>query len=186
MRYDIATINCCPNELHFHWLSFFRYAIYSLFSTLTPFRLNLFTTFQKSPWQLLIYASLLRALKVWDFQAALDPNTKEEKLCLWTSVVSVSVFSDLHFKWRFYWDFMAGRQIKTLYDWSLQQHTGSIWGLQFDDSQIVSSSIDDTMVIWDFLDVPDHLNYPQLKCTKKIIPKKTKTLKKVDWFCRFL
>lgn len=35
-----------------------------------------------------------------------------------------------------------------------QEHTGRVFRLQFDDFQIVSSSHDDTILIWDFLDVP--------------------------------
>ncbi len=53
---------------------------------------------------------------------------------------------------------------------SMQQHIGSILKLQIDDSQIVSSSYDDTILIWDFLDVPDHLTYPQLECKIKLKP----------------
>ena len=32
-----------------------------------------------------------------------------------------------------------------------QEHTGRVFRLQFDDFQIVSSSHDDTILIWDFL-----------------------------------
>ena len=35
---------------------------------------------------------------------------------------------------------------------SQQEHTGRVFRLQFDDFQIVSSSHDDTILIWDFLD----------------------------------
>ena len=35
----------------------------------------------------------------------------------------------------------------------LQEHTGRVFRLQFDDFQIVSSSHDDTIIVWDFLDV---------------------------------
>lgn len=35
-----------------------------------------------------------------------------------------------------------------------QEHTGRVFRLQFDDFQIVSSSHDDTILVWDFLDVP--------------------------------
>ncbi len=37
---------------------------------------------------------------------------------------------------------------------SQQEHTGRVFRLQFDDFQIVSSSHDDTILIWDFLDTP--------------------------------
>ena len=36
---------------------------------------------------------------------------------------------------------------------SLQKHTGRVFRLQFDDFQIISSSHDDTILIWDFLNV---------------------------------
>ena len=35
---------------------------------------------------------------------------------------------------------------------SFQEHTGRVFRLQFDDFQIISSSHDDTILIWDFLD----------------------------------
>jgi len=35
-----------------------------------------------------------------------------------------------------------------------QEHTGRVFRLQFDEFQIVSSSHDDTILIWDFLNVP--------------------------------
>ncbi|VDO63039.1 unnamed protein product [Heligmosomoides polygyrus] len=38
---------------------------------------------------------------------------------------------------------------------SFQQHTGRVFRLQFDDFQIVSSSHDDTILIWDFLVEPE-------------------------------
>ena len=34
----------------------------------------------------------------------------------------------------------------------LQEHSGRVFRLQFDEFQIVSSSHDDTILIWDFLD----------------------------------
>lgn len=34
---------------------------------------------------------------------------------------------------------------------TLNEHTGRVFRLQFDDFQIVSSSHDDTIIIWDFL-----------------------------------
>lgn len=36
----------------------------------------------------------------------------------------------------------------------LQEHSGRVFRLQFDDFQIVSSSHDDTILIWDFLHLP--------------------------------
>lgn len=38
---------------------------------------------------------------------------------------------------------------------TLIEHTGRVFRLQFDDFQIVSSSHDDTILIWDFL-TPDN------------------------------
>lgn len=37
---------------------------------------------------------------------------------------------------------------------TLVEHTGRVFRLQFDEFQIVSSSHDDTILIWDFLNVP--------------------------------
>lgn len=37
---------------------------------------------------------------------------------------------------------------------SSQEHSGRVFRLQFDEFQIISSSHDDTILIWDFLNVP--------------------------------
>lgn len=37
----------------------------------------------------------------------------------------------------------------------LQEHSGRVFRLQFDEFQIVSSSHDDTILIWDFLDTDE-------------------------------
>ncbi|XP_064603796.1 F-box/WD repeat-containing protein 1A-like [Liolophura sinensis] len=63
-------------------------------------------------------------IKVWDLAAALDPRAPAGTLCLRTLV------------------------------FDLQEHTGRVFRLQFDEFQIVSSSHDDTILIWDFLNVP--------------------------------
>lgn len=46
-----------------------------------------------------------------------------------------------------------------------QEHTGRVFRLQFDEFQIVSSSHDDTILIWDFLNynesTADSTNHPQ-------------------------
>lgn len=39
-----------------------------------------------------------------------------------------------------------------------QEHTGRVFRLQFDEFQIVSSSHDDTILIWDFLNYNDTTN----------------------------
>lgn len=39
-----------------------------------------------------------------------------------------------------------------------QEHTGRVFRLQFDEFQIVSSSHDDTILIWDFLNYNDTNN----------------------------
>ena len=44
----------------------------------------------------------------------------------------------------------------------LQEHSGRVFRLQFDEFQIVSSSHDDTIIIWDFLNVPTP-EYPRLR-----------------------
>ena len=51
----------------------------------------------------------------------------------------------------------------------LQEHSGRVFRLQFDDFQIISSSHDDTILIWDFLDgQQDNLaaaaSYPKSSC----------------------
>lgn len=38
----------------------------------------------------------------------------------------------------------------------LQEHSGRVFRLQFDEFQIISSSHDDTILIWDFLNVPSN------------------------------
>ena len=51
-----------------------------------------------------------------------------------------------------------------------QKHSGSVLSLQFDDFQIVSGSLDDTILIWDFLDPvpPGDMQTDQSK-DKKVI-----------------
>ncbi|XP_076033144.1 beta-transducin repeat containing E3 ubiquitin protein ligase slmb isoform X1 [Oratosquilla oratoria] len=63
-------------------------------------------------------------IKVWDLPAALDPRKPAGTLCLRTLVSNVR---------------------------TLQEHSGRVFRLQFDEFQIVSSSHDDTILIWDFL-----------------------------------
>ena len=50
-----------------------------------------------------------------------------------------------------------------------QQHTGRVFRLQFDDFQIVSSSHDDTILIWDFLDATpgEKTDFPFSFCSFK-------------------
>ena len=48
----------------------------------------------------------------------------------------------------------GGNGLLCIYNvFSLQKHTGRVFRLQFDDFQIISSSHDDTILIWDFLNV---------------------------------
>lgn len=61
-----------------------------------------------------------RKIKVWDLQAALDPQAAANTLCLFTLV----------------------------------KHSRCMFCLQFDKFQIISGSHDDTICIWDFLNVP--------------------------------
>jgi F-box and WD-40 domain protein 1/11 len=44
---------------------------------------------------------------------------------------------------------------------SFQEHTGRVFRLQFDEFQIVSSSHDDTILIWDFLNCTPPEGTPQ-------------------------
>ncbi|VDN56857.1 unnamed protein product [Dracunculus medinensis] len=62
-------------------------------------------------------------IKVWDLQAALNPRSPPESICLLTLAAMLK-----------------------------NQHTGRVFRLQFDEFQIVSSSHDDTILIWDFMD----------------------------------
>lgn len=54
---------------------------------------------------------------------------------------------------------------------AFQEHTGRVFRLQFDEFQIVSSSHDDTILIWDFLNVaqndspPGTARSPSRTCT---------------------
>lgn len=83
-------------------------------------------------------------IKVWNLDAALDPRTPNNTLCLQTLMVSTSsVWAKV-------------RRSSTEYTNTgsyllFQQHTGRVFRLQFDEFQIVSSSHDDTILIWDFL-----------------------------------
>lgn len=45
---------------------------------------------------------------------------------------------------------------------TLNEHTGRVFRLQFDDFQIVSSSHDDTILIWDFLNVENASSQPAI------------------------
>ncbi|XP_065219209.1 beta-TrCP isoform X2 [Planococcus citri] len=69
-------------------------------------------------------------IKVWNLTAALDPRTPASSLCLRTLVAHS------------------------------QEHTGRVFRLQFDDFQIVSSSHDDTILIWDFLNYNSSADEP--------------------------
>lgn len=73
-------------------------------------------------------------IKVWDLVAAMDPRAQPNSLCIKTLTVSFLV------------------TCVTLFNLNLkQEHTGRVFRLQFDEFQIVSSSHDDTILIWDFL-----------------------------------
>lgn len=56
------------------------------------------------------------------------------------------------------WDLVAALDPRspagTLCLRTLVEHSGRVFRLQFDEFQIVSSSHDDTILIWDFLNVP--------------------------------
>lgn len=65
-------------------------------------------------------------------QAALDPRTPPSNICIRTLSVCLLFFLILKL---------------------FKEHTGRVFRLQFDEFQIVSSSHDDTILIWDFLNV---------------------------------
>ena len=50
---------------------------------------------------------------------------------------------------------VALQQIHICHHLFLQEHSGRVFRLQFDEFQIVSSSHDDTILIWDFLDTDE-------------------------------
>lgn len=109
-------------------------------------------------------------IKVWDLQAALDPRAPASTLCLRTLVVRhaavvlgfvflIDMKSDTVTSWTFGqsepWSGCALPQWCTCsYCFlSSQEHSGRVFRLQFDEFQIISSSHDDTILIWDFLNV---------------------------------
>lgn len=51
----------------------------------------------------------------------------------------------------------------------IQEHTGRVFRLQFDEFQIVSSSHDDTILIWDFLNYtpPERVNEARRSPSRK-------------------
>lgn len=75
-------------------------------------------------------------IKVWDLVAALDPRAQPNSLCIKTLNVSIEKLLLIVLK---------------NYNNIFQEHTGRVFRLQFDEFQIVSSSHDDTILIWDFL-----------------------------------
>lgn len=113
-------------------------------------------------------------IKIWDLQAALDPNSAESTLCLKTLRVSrgscitnagiinhelmkhnrrdnkscAFLRSAQHFHPKIHFVFR-------------QEHTDRVFRLQFDAFEMVSSSHDDTIVIWDFHSyIPPALSSP--------------------------
>ena len=117
-------------------------------------------------------------IKVWDLQAALDPRAPASTLCLRTLVVSTWVNA-----WTLHVSFLSQmihcllfacqvlillpvfvlcvcvcvclcvRTWGSVHVCALQEHSGRVFRLQFDEFQIISSSHDDTILIWDFLNV---------------------------------
>lgn len=82
-------------------------------------------------------------IKVWDLVAALDPRAQANTLCLKTLVVRC-----VPSNWT-----ECNKTILFTHpnNTKIQEHTGRVFRLQFDEFQIVSSSHDDTILIWDFL-----------------------------------
>lgn len=86
-------------------------------------------------------------IKVWDLVAALDPRAPANALCLKTLEVNSNEFLTEH-------PLILESQSNLNVYFSFhpkQEHTGRVFRLQFDEFQIVSSSHDDTILIWDFL-----------------------------------
>lgn len=95
-------------------------------------------------------ASVFSKIKVWDLQAALDPRAPASTLCLRTLVVRDAAIL-FAFNFRLTWS-LAWRYI-FFFVFFPQEHSGRVFRLQFDEFQIISSSHDDTILIWDFLNV---------------------------------
>lgn len=85
-------------------------------------------------------------IKVWDLVAALDPRAASNTLCLNTLVVIIIILIIIIF------------HLNKLCFIHIQEHTGRVFRLQFDEFQIVSSSHDDTILIWDFLNFTPNEN----------------------------
>lgn len=96
-------------------------------------------------------------IKVWDLVAALDPRAPSTALCLKTlevtkSFLSYGVVRHLEQNQNSNLNLLSNVKIRVFASFfSKQEHTGRVFRLQFDEFQIVSSSHDDTILIWDFL-----------------------------------
>ena len=86
-------------------------------------------------------------IKVWDLEAAMDPRSPPGTLCIRTLVVSdLKKCLLVHLR--------RTHTYCSSFSRLQQEHSGRVFRLQFDEFQIVSSSHDDTILIWDFLNVP--------------------------------
>ncbi|VDO26565.1 unnamed protein product [Haemonchus placei] len=121
------------------------------------------------PCQVVLFSSKDRSIAVWDMVSPREINLRRV-LVGHRAAVNVVDFDD-----RYIVSASGDRTIKvsesidslfTSFDLrgltfllilleELVQHTGRVFRLQFDDFQIVSSSHDDTILIWDFLVEPD-------------------------------
>lgn len=101
-------------------------------------------------------------MKVWDLVAALDPRSPSGTLCLRTLVVIslcfclilttlINNFNASSMKYQICQILVWNVSFYHTFCFAFQEHTGRVFRLQFDEFQIVSSSHDDTILIWDFL-----------------------------------
>ena len=87
----------------------------------------------------IVSGSSIGEIKVWDLVAALDPRALPGTLCIKTLYVSPSFILFLNNLIYSYVNFV-----------SLQGHTVRVIRFHFDEFQIVSCSLDDNILIWDF------------------------------------
>lgn len=98
-------------------------------------------------------------MKVWDLVAALDPRSPSGTLCLRTLVVIFLCFCLTLTSHIINFNACSAKYLILTSNFEeflshllpFQEHTGRVFRLQFDEFQIVSSSHDDTILIWDFL-----------------------------------
>ncbi|PIK36841.1 F-box/WD repeat-containing protein 11 [Apostichopus japonicus] len=119
----------------------------------------------------IVSASGDRSIKVWntstcEFVRTLNGHRRGIACLQYRDRLVVSGSSDNTIRKIKVWDLQAALDPRapagTLCLRTLMEHTGRVFRLQFDEFQIVSSSHDDTILIWDFL--PEKSSYNLNKC----------------------